>query len=155
MRRGSETILLVEDDAQVRVLAREILEGHGYTVLEAALPTKALQIAAKTRVELVLTDVVMPQMRGSALAERLTRLQPHARVLLMSGYPDDPNTTSVKRHFSVLQKPLNPDLLLHEVRRVLDHGTRRRGRGRRGTAARNRLSAPTHDDQGRDVDAGP
>jgi two-component system, cell cycle sensor histidine kinase and response regulator CckA len=136
IRRGSETILLVEDDAQVRTLAREILEEGGYTVLEAALPTKALQIASQTRVELVLTDVIMPQMRGPALAERLNRLQPHAKMLLMSGYPDDPNTKNVARDFTVLKKPLTPDGLLHGVRTALDRGPRRRSRRRRGAVAR-------------------
>ena len=135
-RRGSETILLVEDDAQVRSLAREILEENGYTVLEAALPTKALQIASKTHVELVLTDVIMPQMRGPALAERLNRLQPHTKTLLMSGYPDDPITKDVARSFTVLKKPLTPDGLLQGVRTALDQGGRRRKRRRRGSVLR-------------------
>jgi PAS domain S-box-containing protein len=133
---GSETILLVEDDAEVRKLAREILEDGGYTVLEAALPTKALQIASATRVEMVLTDIIMPQMRGSALAQRLTRLQPHVTVLLMSGYPDDPNTKNGEQEFTVLKKPLTPERLLHGVRAALDHAPRRRRRARWAPAPR-------------------
>jgi PAS domain S-box-containing protein len=136
VRRGSETVLLVEDDTQVRSLAREILEEGGYTVLEAALPTKALQLAAKCHVDLVLSDIVMPQMRGSALAERLTRLQPHVTVLLMSGYPDDADTTDGTRRFAVMKKPLTPDGLLHGVRTALDHTRRRRSRARRAPVAR-------------------
>jgi two-component system, cell cycle sensor histidine kinase and response regulator CckA len=123
---GQETILLVEDDGEIRALLREILEDSGYTVLEAALPTKALQIAAKARVDLVLSDIVMPQMRGSALAERLTRIQPGLAVLLMSGYPDDADTLNGTQKFSVLKKPLAPDGLLHEVRTALNEAPRRR-----------------------------
>lgn len=79
---------------------------------------------------MVLTDIIMPQMRGSALAERLTRLQPHVTVLLMSGYPDDPNTKNGEQEFTVLKKPLTPERLLRGVRAALDHAPRRRRRAR-------------------------
>jgi two-component system, cell cycle sensor histidine kinase and response regulator CckA len=134
-KRGSERILLVEDDAQVRTLTRELLEAHGYSVLEAALPTTALQIAERARVDLVLTDVVMPQMRGAELVEGLVTLQPQMAVLLMSGYPDDP-TKDGTPPLITLKKPLAPDVLLLEVRAALDRRAIRRSRMRRTRASR-------------------
>jgi PAS domain S-box-containing protein len=136
MPRGSEKILLVEDDPEVRSLAREVLEKSGYSVLEAALPTTALQIAARSRVDLVLTDVVLPQMRGCALVERVTRLQPHVTALFMSGYPDDPNIGDWTPDLDFLPKPLTPQTLLVRVRAALDRTRRRRRRPSRPGAGR-------------------
>ena len=136
MPRGSEKILLVEDDPEVRSLAREVLEKSGYSVLEAALPTTALQIAARSRVDLVLTDIVLPQMRGCALVERVTRLQPHVTALFMSGYPDDPNIRDWTPDLDFLPKPLTPETLLVRVRAALDRTRRRRRRPSRPGAGR-------------------
>jgi two-component system, cell cycle sensor histidine kinase and response regulator CckA len=122
--RGAETVLLVEDESEVRGLAREVLEGLGYTVLEAAVPGDAILIAERHvgLIELLLTDVVMPGMSGSALASRVTAERPETKVLFMSGYTDD----AIVRHgvlepgTSFLEKPFSPQALAMKVREALD-----------------------------------
>ncbi len=123
-RRGSETILLVEDDDQVRRVTREILCREGYRIIEARTPREALDRAAtSTRVDidLLLTDVVMPGMSGPELARELSAVRPGMKVLCMSGYTDD----SIVRHgvlaskLAYLQKPIVPDALSRKVREVL------------------------------------
>ncbi|MEP7119575.1 MAG: response regulator [Byssovorax sp.] len=122
--RGSETILLVEDEDQVRAVARSILRKHGYQVLEARNAGEALLIceAHAEPIDLLLTDVVMPQMSGPALAKRLLEVRPGMKVLCMSGYTDD----SIVRHgvleaeMEYLQKPFTPQTLTKRVREVLD-----------------------------------
>jgi PAS domain S-box-containing protein len=126
-RRTGECVLLVEDEASVRDVAREILAGKGYAVLEARDVDDALRIAgAETRrIDLLLTDVVMPAMSGRTLAERVQRIHPEARVLYMSGYTDE----TMARHRTVdpdmafLQKPFTPPGLLQAVRAILDADT--------------------------------
>ena len=121
--RGSETILLVEDEGDLRVLTREILEEGGYRVLEAGGPDAALQSAPSHPgpIHLVLTDVVMPRMSGREMAARLKTLRPEIQVLYMSGYTDDAighhGVLSPGTHF--LQKPFTPETLLRKVREVL------------------------------------
>ena len=122
--RGSETILLVEDDDQVRVVARGILRRGGYNVIDAHNPGEALLSAEEYRgtIHLLLSDVVMPQMSGPALAKRLASMRPEMKVLCMSGYTDD----SIVRHgvldarIAFVQKPITPDALMAKVREVLD-----------------------------------
>ena len=122
--RGSETVLLAEDEAPVRAVARQVLERHGYTVLEAPSAEAALDIAARYSgaIHLLLTDVIMPGLSGRELANRLADLRPEARVIFMSGYTDD----AVTRHgvleagLAYLQKPFTPDALGQKVREVLD-----------------------------------
>ena len=122
--RGSETILLVEDAVALRVLTRELLEQNGYRVLESQDVTDALQIADKHqgKISLLLTDVVMPQMSGRLLAERLTARRPEMKVLFMSGYTDD----AVLRHGILydrtpfLEKPFTREALIRKVREVLE-----------------------------------
>ncbi len=125
--RGSETVLLVEDDAAVRRLAEATLERAGYRVLTAASGADALRLAAgrgasDEAIDLVITDVVMPGMPGPALAQRLEAAHPGIRVLYMSGYADD----TMARHgvseerVSFLAKPFAPDALTRRVREVLD-----------------------------------
>src|SRR5262249_37956193 len=99
-RRGRETVLLVEDEAHVRSLTRDLLEISGYTVVEASGPEHALEVGQRHAgaIDLLLTDVVMPRMSGRELGERLARLRPGIRVLYMSGYTDD----AIVRH-GVLQ----------------------------------------------------
>ena len=126
LARGSETILLVEDDHEVRALARETLEGNGYVVISAASPAEALRLASSHpgRIHLLVTDVVLPQLSGRGLAERLTPDHRDLRVLYMSGYTDD----AMMRHgvleegTAFLQKPFTPSALLMKVRERLDRG---------------------------------
>jgi PAS domain S-box-containing protein len=121
--RGSETVLLVEDDEPLRSLAREILEVLGYTVLEADSPVTALQVAAgdPTPIHLLLTDVVMPQMNGKQLADRLLAGRPELKVLFMSGYTDgvivEHGVLEPGIHF--LHKPFTPAGLSSKIREVL------------------------------------
>jgi CheY-like chemotaxis protein len=122
--RGSETILLVEDEELVRNLEREVLEECGYTVLEATSAKHALQLAANHRgvIELLLTDVVMPELSGRELAEQLLAQRPEMRILYASGYFDD----AIAPHgvldpgIALLSKPLTPTSLARKVRDTLD-----------------------------------
>jgi CheY-like chemotaxis protein len=122
--RGSETILLVEDDDQVRTVAKGILSKSGYRVIEARDAGEALRYADEhpSIIHLLLSDVVMPQMSGPALAKRLVEVRPDMKVLCMSGYTDD----SIVRHgvlaaqIAYLQKPMTPETLTTKVREVLD-----------------------------------
>jgi CheY-like chemotaxis protein len=121
---GSETILLVEDEAPVRSLARRCLERHGYRIIEAGGSPEALALAARHHgaIDLLLTDVVMPQGNGRELAERLRALRPEIRVLYMSGYTDDGvvRRAGVTPGSELLEKPFTPDGLARKVRQVLD-----------------------------------
>ncbi|MGA3121933.1 MAG: PAS domain S-box protein [Polyangiaceae bacterium] len=122
--RGSETILLVEDDDQVRVVTEGILRRSGYHVIDARNAGEALLLSEKHpgRIHLLLSDVVMPQISGPDLAKRLARARPDMKVLCMSGYTDD----SIVRHgvlearIAFLQKPITPQGLTTKVREVLD-----------------------------------
>jgi two-component system cell cycle sensor histidine kinase/response regulator CckA len=123
-RRGTETVLLVDDDEQVRLVARGILKKSGYQVIDAASGGEALLVCEQHRgaIHLLLTDVVMPQMSGPELARRLAESRPGMRVMCMSGYTDD----SIVRHgvlgteIAYLQKPFTPESLTRKVREVLD-----------------------------------
>ena len=122
--RGSETVLVVEDEEVVREMATEILRESGYHVLEAKHANEALILAAQYegKIHLMLTDVVMPQMSGRDLAEQLTPLRPEMKVLYMSGYTDDAIV-----HHGVLEegtafigKPFSIDGLARKLRETLD-----------------------------------
>jgi CheY-like chemotaxis protein len=121
---GSETILLVEDDDQIRKLALRALTSRGYRVVEARNGRDALRArdAWKGRIDLLLADVVMPEMGGKELAERLTAAEPGVKVLYMSGYtPDAIVHRGVEHHaIQLLAKPFTPEVLLRVVREVLD-----------------------------------
>jgi hypothetical protein len=122
--RGSETILLVEDEDQIRMVARGILSRSGYEVMEARNGPEALARSAGHSgiIDLLLTDVVMPHMSGPELAERLRAARPAMKVLCMSGYTDDSvfRHGVLDRHFAYIQKPITPDSLTQKVREVLD-----------------------------------
>ena len=117
--RGAETVLVVEDDASVRGVARRMLERHGYTVFEAEHGVDALgQIEHRgDEVDLVLTDVRMPGLDGRELARRLRAARPSLPVVLMSGYPSESATAADLRF---LAKPFTAGALLHTVRDALD-----------------------------------
>ena len=122
--RGSETILLVEDEDAVRALTRHALTTVGYTVLEASRGDEAIRVCANHAgvIDLVVSDVVMPGMGGRQLVERLMQLHPRIKALYLSGYTDD----AVVRHgvlqaeHAFLQKPFTPTALAEKVRAVLD-----------------------------------
>ena len=128
---ASETLLLVEDEASVRELLRELLESAGYSVLEAARPSEALQFAQShdAPIQLLITDVVMPEMTGPELAQRLCAIRPGLRLLFLSGYTEgvvaDKGLLGDGAHF--LQKPFTTDALEAKVREVLDGPARAAG----------------------------
>ena len=121
---GSETILLVEDEEVVRNLVREILEGNGYSVLEAAGGKAAMDICRSTTetIDLLLTDVIMPHMSGIELKKNVLKLMPDIKILLMSGYTDDAATAvdTFDSRTGFIEKPFTPDSLSRKVREILD-----------------------------------
>jgi two-component system cell cycle sensor histidine kinase/response regulator CckA len=121
--RGTETLLVVEDQAEVRHLAMEVLESYGYKVLGAASGPDALQLCEiyTGPIQLMVTDVVMPGMTGRELASRLTQLRPSMRVLFMSGYTDNAMTGQggLSQELAYLQKPFSPLSLASKVRETL------------------------------------
>lgn len=133
---GTETVLLVEDQAEVRTLARRVLHRQGYVVLEAQDGPEALAVADRHdgAIDLVLTDAVMPTLSGSEVVRELQARRPDVKVLFMSGYTED---EIIRRDIStgaevLLEKPFTIDALAHAVRKVLDGG---------GDETRERVSA--------------
>lgn len=124
LRPGNERILLVEDEQVVRGLVQEILEENGYRVLCASSGGEAMRITEETPepIQLLITDVVMPEMSGPDLASRLRKLRPKTRVLYMSGYTDDEVLTrkGLPENSAFIQKPFTPDQFLQKVRETLD-----------------------------------
>ena len=125
---GTEAILIVEDQEAVRELARRMLEQHGYRVLTAANGSAALELCTDgaLRLDLIVTDVVMPQMRGEELARRVAQIRPGLRVLFMSGYAGSSIEGDTDASISFLQKPFTLGELLTAVRAVLEapaHGS--------------------------------
>jgi len=127
--RGTETILLVEDEEAVRELIRTVLTQHGYDVLAASDPQQAEEIVADTQreIHMLLTDVVMPGMSGRQLAARVTARRPGIRVLFMSGYTDNVITNGgmLEKGLAFLQKPFTPATLMDRVRGVLNQAPAR------------------------------
>ena len=122
--RGSETILIVEDDKEVRSLAVRILKRQGYTVLDGSYGDQAFNVCRQHRgpIHLLLTDVVMPGMDGRALSESLSQLHPEMKVLYMSGYTDDAiiHHGVMDKGMNFIQKPFTIDKLIRKVREILD-----------------------------------
>lgn len=122
--RGTESILLVEDEASVRKLARTILQNNGYTVLDAASGDEAQQIAEEHEglIQLMLTDVIMPGTSGRELAQIVADSRPEMKVLYMSGYTDDAivHHGILDAETPFIQKPFTPGALLRKVRDVLN-----------------------------------
>ena len=120
---GSETILVVEDDPTVRGLASDILSDHGYDVLVAKHPRSALEVGTSHagKIDLLLTDIVMPGMNGRELAKSFQDSRPTTRVVFMTGYAqDDPVRSAQLESNQLLEKPFAPSGLLRKVREVLD-----------------------------------
>lgn len=133
--RGTETVLVVEDDAMVRGLVVRLLQARGYTLMEAAHGNEALTVARANpsrKIHLLLTDVVMPQMTGKQLAEILRSERPEVKVLYMSGYLDDETMRHEENEAkqALLQKPFTADTLIRTVHEILRPNT---GRGHSNT----------------------
>jgi PAS domain S-box-containing protein len=120
--RGSETILLVEDEEQVRAVASAILRHCGYRVLEASTGVEAFALCANqaAAIDLLLSDIVMPQMSGPELARRLVETRPAMKVVFMSGHMGDALDRAVDVPIAFIQKPFTPDSLARMVRDELD-----------------------------------
>jgi two-component system cell cycle sensor histidine kinase/response regulator CckA len=127
--RGTESVLLVEDDDQVRQALRLSLERNGYDVIDARSCGEALLLSEKTEreIHLLVTDVVMLHMSGPELAERLQRTRPAMGVLYLSGYADNAVADRGALGGAFLDKPVTPDSFLRGVREVLGQATQTRG----------------------------
>jgi two-component system cell cycle sensor histidine kinase/response regulator CckA len=124
VQQGSETVLVVEDEDSVRAVVGHMLEERGYDVIQAAGPDEAIRLAASHsgRIDLLLTDVVMPEMSGAELAVRLADARPELKVLYMSGYTNEAvvHRGVLEDAISFLQKPFTSETLGQRVREVLD-----------------------------------
>ena len=122
MDGGSETILVVEDDDTVRGFVQRVLVGHGYTVLAASSGAEALEIAPQQAIDMLITDVVIPDMHGPEIARRFSEIHPDAKTLFVSGYTEN----AIAHHqvldegVAFLQKPLSVANLVHKIRQVLE-----------------------------------
>ena len=122
--RGSETVLVAEDEGQVRHLVSHILRQQGYTVIEAENGADALRLSARyaSDIDLLLSDVVMPELNGPELARQLVLLRPQLKMIFMSGYTDEAvfERSGLRSEQTLLQKPFAPEVLAAKVREVLD-----------------------------------
>jgi DNA-binding NtrC family response regulator len=122
---NGEGVLLVEDEAAVRAAARRILSTSGYLVFESSTPTDAIALCAdpSRKIDLILTDVVMPEMSGMDLVAHVHESRPGLPVLFMSGYPQDviAHQGLVSGDVNLLEKPFTRNALLRAVREVLGH----------------------------------
>jgi PAS domain S-box-containing protein len=128
LRTGSETIFLVEDEEPLLNISRNVLTRLGYRVLTARSPYEALELAGggAEKFDLLLTDVIMPQMNGRELAERIQSLQPDLKVLFMSGYTSDVviHQGVLDRGVNFIEKPFSPQTLARKVREVLENNSK-------------------------------
>jgi two-component system cell cycle sensor histidine kinase/response regulator CckA len=127
---GTETILLVEDDEMVRTLVRETLAREGYKVLDAPDPLEGRRVsdAFRGKIDLLITDVVLPKVSGREFAEQITRRRREIKVMYMSGYTDSAvvNSGILQKEVAFLQKPFTPKSLTEKVREVLEDNGRTR-----------------------------
>ena len=122
---GTETVLVVEDDPSLRRLASAVLRHQGYTVLEASNGEEALRVVQEhggQNIQLLLTDIVMPQMGGWELADRLLTQFPNTRLIYTSGYPEGAQAQHAGQgdDINYLPKPYAPEVIAEKVREVLD-----------------------------------
>jgi two-component system cell cycle sensor histidine kinase/response regulator CckA len=119
--RGDETVLLVEDEMGVRNYVREVLEEHGYSVLEAASGSDAIEIARRHpgKINVLFTDMVLPGMNGMEVSRQFLALHPNVPVLCMSGYPERFGA-QMNNGMLHLQKPFTSEVLLNRLRKMLD-----------------------------------
>lgn len=131
LKPGRETVLLVEDEPAFRELLQRVLESNGYSVLAAADGRAALALAAAHdgAIELLLTDMILPGMSGSTIAERLGKDRPGLKVLYISGYSQEAVASNgkISSGTAFLSKPFRLDALLHKVRDLLDEAADREG----------------------------
>ncbi|OGF67173.1 MAG: hypothetical protein A2Y62_07110, partial [Candidatus Fischerbacteria bacterium RBG_13_37_8] len=124
MSGGGETVLIVEDDDMVRKLAVRILQQRGYKIIEAENPKQALSLCKKQsgKIDLILTDVVMPSMSGNELVKKIKKIRPEIKVLYMSGYPDNSfnHHAFLEKGINYIQKPFSTANLAQKIRKVLD-----------------------------------
>ena len=118
---GSETILLVEDETALRLVISEALVGAGYTVIQTSSPVEAVALARahSGRIHILLTDVIMPEMNGLALAERIRAERPDVAALFMSGYTGDVLGRELDPSVHFIQKPFLREVLLKTLRGIL------------------------------------
>ncbi len=114
--KAHETVVVVDDEPDIRAVVRGILETQGYTILDTGDPHQALRWAAQQPVHLLLTDVIMPLMKGTELAKRFQALSPWSKVLLMSAYKVAEITASAQ---PFIAKPFTPEVLVERVRQLL------------------------------------
>ena len=127
--KGSETVLLAEDQSSIRSVLREFLESQGYTILEAQNGGEALELAERHRgaIDVLVTDVIMPQLRGIELSQRVAELHPHISVIFMSGYSEDAlleNRLLSQQNITLIQKPFDPEDLARKIRESLSDKTK-------------------------------
>jgi len=121
MRPAQRTVLIVDDDRQILGLVEKMLRPQGVSVLSANRPSEALRLCESQPVDLLISDVMMPEMDGGKLAERVLKLQPQARVLLISGQAKEPAVTKLP-NVRFLRKPFFPSVLLQNLRELLADG---------------------------------
>ena len=118
----AETVLLVEDEDAIRTLLRTVLRRRGYLVIEAARGAEALNVSDHYagHIDLLMTDISMPQMNGDELAMRLSQARPGTRILFMSGLTEQAVQGDIAAHAAFIQKPFTPTTIAQNVRDVLD-----------------------------------
>jgi two-component system cell cycle sensor histidine kinase/response regulator CckA len=121
---GNETILLVEDEKDLRTVTKHILMQHGYRIIEATDGLEALAICQMQlpQIDLIVTDLVMPHMGGRELASRLTDLKPTLKIVFVSGYADDSFLGDTAKDYITIEKPISPEVLVRRIRQILDSG---------------------------------